>query len=174
MSKSCFKRWQILHQQLRSRGAPQAAGGGGAQRGQSGGSAGEGPQPPAFVAGGGTSGPCGEGTQKPSRRRETGPDKSPLHGCKSPRCCYFIYRCPREDCLLLQNFKLPSPPPLFLPFPPVAASGGPRSHSAAYRPNPPALRPGGPRLSLPPSLCGWKNKPFSPETAHERLILMSG
>lgn len=108
----------MLHQQFRPRncrapepGAPQAAGGGGAQRGQSGGSAGEGLQPPAFVAGGGTSGPCGEGTQKPSRRREMGPDKSPLHGCKSPRCCYFIYRCPREDCLLLQNFKLFFPPP---------------------------------------------------------------
>jgi len=51
-------------------------------------------------------GSCGEGTQKPSRQREIGADKSPLHGCKSPRCCYFIYRCRQEDCFLLQKFKL--------------------------------------------------------------------
>lgn len=51
-----------------------------------------------------TLGSCGAGTQKPSRRREIDPDKSPLHGCKSPHCCYFIYCDLREDCFLFAKF----------------------------------------------------------------------
>lgn len=49
---------------------------------------------------------------------------------------------------------------------PAAASGCPRSRSAAYRPNPPADEP----RTIPVRM---ENKPFPPETAHERLILMS-
>lgn len=100
----------------------------------------------------------------PAEREHTNPPggekrartKAPLHGCKSPRCCYFIYRCPREHCLLLQNCELGPLPPFFRPFP-LAAPAALPVPQCPHRPSP--LR----------SLFHVKTSPFpgnSPRKAH--------
>lgn len=128
-------------------------------------------------------GSCREGTQKPSRQREIGLDKSPLHGCKSPHCCYFIYRCPQEDCFLLQNFKLFF---FFFPLSLLLAAQQwsliPQCHiqtelTSALGQGADAAGGGLPSIhSHCPACCfDLKDKPFlSKETAHGQVISMSG
>lgn len=116
-------------------------------------------------------GSCREGTQKPSRQREIGLDKSPLHGCKSPHCCYFIYRCPQEDCFLLQKFKLFFFSSLLFFFSPLLASRQwsliPQCHiqtelTSAPRQGGGAAGKGLPsiRAHRPAAVLMEKNKPF--------------